>query len=150
MKPVPGIIPTGFGEAIDQDIARARKATARFKIAEAAVSAGYPANAHCVQNQPAGAMGLHYQNNALLDTTLDVEKPEVLVYEQLADGRLRLNGVEYLVPIKEWTSDEPPTILGQKLKKAPSLGIWDLHAWIWTASPSGIFADWNPDVKCRT
>ena len=42
-------------------------------------------------------MGLHFMNQALQDTTLDVEKPEILVYEKMADGSVRLNGVEYVV-----------------------------------------------------
>jgi hypothetical protein len=149
IKGVKGIIPSGLGEAIDQDVARARAATARFRTEDAAVAAGYPAATHCVENQPAGAMGLHYQNEALLDTTLDVERPEILVYEKLADGRVKLNGVEYLVPIAAWTRDEPPTLMGQPLKRAERLGVWYLHAWIWERNPSGLFADWNPRVKCR-
>jgi hypothetical protein len=145
---VTGIIPSGFGESVDRDVAKARAATSRFKIAENAIAAGYPAASNCVANQPHGAMGYHFQNDTLLDTTLDVEKPEVLVYERMADGRFKLNGVEYLVPIGQWTRSEPPTIMGQALKRAPNLGIWYLHVWIWEPSPPGIFADWNPRVKC--
>ncbi len=103
---------------------------------------------NCVEHQPHGAMGYHHNNKALMDTTLDVEKPEVLVYERLADGSYRLNGVEFLVPISAWTREEPPMIMGQKLKKAPSLGIWYLHVWNWEHSPNGLFSDWNPRVKC--
>jgi hypothetical protein len=149
IKPVKGILPTGLGDPIDRDIARARAATSRYRNVEAAIAAGYPATAHCVENQPDGAMGLHFQNDTLLDTTLDVEKPEVLVYERMGDGSIRLNGVEYLVPIAKWTSEEPPTLLGQPLKRANGLGVWYLHAWIWKPSTSGLFANWNPDVKCR-
>ena len=149
IKPVKGILPTGLGEAIDQDVARARAATARYRNVESAIAAGYPATAHCVENQPEGAMGLHFQNDKLMDTTLDVEKPEVLVYEKMGDGSIRLNGVEYLVPIAQWTSEEPPTLMGQPLKRANGLGVWYLHAWIWKPSKSGLFANWNPDVKCR-
>lgn len=145
---VPGILPSGFGDAVDRDVATARAATARFKSSEAAVAAGYPRHTDCVQNQPAGAMGFHFQNNALLDTKLDVAEPEVLVYEKMADGTFKLNGVEYLVPIAAWTSAEPPTVMGQKLKRAEKLGIWYLHVWIWEPSPSGLFSDWNPRVKC--
>jgi hypothetical protein len=144
----PGIIPTGFGDAVDRDVAKARAATARFKTVDAAVAAGYPKQTDCVDNPPQGAMGFHYQNNSLLDTTLDVEKPEVLVYEKMPDGKYKLNGVEYLVPISAWKKDEAPTIMGQKLKRAERLGIWYLHVWIWEPSPSGVFADWNPRVKC--
>ena len=26
--------------------------------------------------------------------------------------------------------------------------FYALHAWIWKSNPSGIFAMWNPKVKC--
>jgi hypothetical protein len=38
--------------------------------------------------------------------------------------------------------------MGQNLKPAPSLKLWYLHVWVWQENPSGVFADWNPDVKC--
>jgi hypothetical protein len=144
----PGILPSGMGDAIDRDIVRVRAATAQFKMTDAAEAAGYKRVTECVEHQPAGAMGYHFQNNTLLDTTLDLDHPEVLVYERNADGTFTLNGVEFLVPIPAWTSMEPPRIMGQALKRAESLGIWYLHVWTWTASPSGLFADWNPLVKC--
>ncbi len=148
MSQVRSIVPSGLGDAVDRDVAKVRDATSRFKTTEAAESAGYKRVTGCVENQPAGAMGYHFQNNALLDTTLDVDHPEVLVYEKKPDGTFKLNGVEFLVPISAWTSTEPPRIMGQALKKAPSLGIWYLHVWTWEPSPSGLFADWNPNVKC--
>jgi hypothetical protein len=93
-------------------------------------------------------MGYHFNNRALEDATLDLEKPEVLVYGKRPDGTLQLNGVEFIVPLAAWTKAEPPTIMGQNLKRADSLGIWYLHVWNWGYSPSGLFADWNPRVKC--
>jgi hypothetical protein len=144
----PAIVPTGFGEAVDRDVTRVRAATERFKVSNDAIAAGYPRHTDCVANPPQGGMGFHFQNNALLDTTLEVEKPEVLVYAKMPDGAFKLTGVEYLVPISAWTRDEPPTIMGQKLKRAEKLGIWYLHVWIWEANPSGLFADWNPRVTC--
>jgi len=146
---VPGILPSGCGPDVDSDIAVLRAATARFKDAAEAVRAGYPASTACVEHQPHGAMGLHYMHPGLQDVTLDVARPEVLVYERLDDGALRLNGVEYVVPIDAWTRAEPPRIMGQDLKRADALGIWYLHVWNWTANPSGVFADWNPLVRCR-
>ena len=44
---------------------------------DSATAAGYKQVTECVEHQPDGAMGYHFQNNALLDTTLDVEHPEV-------------------------------------------------------------------------
>ena len=148
MSKVSGIIPSGFGDSVDRDVMTIRDATARFKTIEAAEAAGYKQVTGCVEHQPAGAMGYHFQNNAILDTTLDLEHPEVLVYEKLPDGSFQLNGVEFLVPISAWKSSEPPCIMGQALKKADPLGIWYLHVWTWKPSPSGLFADWNPEVKC--
>jgi hypothetical protein len=155
MQPTPqpavqGIVPSGFGDAVDRDIARARAATTAFKNVDAAIAAGYPRETDCVQYQPHGAMGYHFTNKGLRDATLDVEKPEVLVYEKMPDGSFSFNGVEYVVPIAAWTKDQPPTIMGQPLKKAEKLGIYYLHVWIWKASPTGVFADWNPDVKCTS
>lgn len=139
---------SGFGEAVDRDLARIRSATVRFKKADAALAAGYDPTDHCVERQPDGGMGLHWSRQSLHDDKLEVEKPEILVYEKLADGTYKLNGVEYIVPISAWTRAEPPTIMGQKLKRAEMLGIWYLHVWVWDENPSGLFADWNPRVKC--
>jgi len=146
----PGVIPSGFGEAVDRDVVKVRAATTPFASSGAAEAAGYARVTDCVEYQPHGAMGYHFQNNALLDTTLDVEHPEVLVYERTPDGGFKLNGVEFLVPISAWTSTEPPKVMGQALKRADKLGIWYLHVWTWEPSPSGLFADWNPRVKCGT
>jgi hypothetical protein len=144
----PGILPSGYGEAVDRDIMTIRNATARFKTTDAAEAAGYKRGTDCIQHQPAGAMGYHFQNNTLLDTTLELEHPEVLVYEKMPDGTFQLNGVEFLVPISAWKSTEPPRIMGQALTKADSIGAWYLHVWTWKPDPKGLFAPWNPDVKC--
>jgi len=143
-----GILPTGLGQATDEAVSRLRKATERFRTPKVAVAAGYAATTQCIENPKEGGMGLHYDNLSLRDATLDVEKPETLVYELLPDGSLHLNGVEFIVPLDAWKKDEPPTIMGQKLKRADSLGFWYLHVWNWGANPSGLFADWNPRVKC--
>jgi hypothetical protein len=116
---------------------------------DAATAAGYAAASGCVENELEGAMGYHHQNEALLDDRLEAERPEMLVYERLPDGDYRLNGVEYIVPFSAHPADrEPPTVMGQALKPAPSLGIWYRHVWVWLENPSGLFADWHPGVHC--
>jgi hypothetical protein len=144
------IKPTGFGEDVDREIARVRAATETFKALDKAVAAGYSRDGGgCVDNPPAGGMGFHHQNAALLDARLEVDRPEMLVYERLPNGTYRLNGVEYIVPYSAWPeTKEPPTVMGQKLKPAPQLKIWYRHVWIWNENPSGLFADWHPQVKC--
>jgi hypothetical protein len=42
-----------------------------------------------------------------------------------------------------------PTIMGQPMKRFDRAGFYYLHVWIWEQSPSGIFADWNPRVRCK-
>ena len=144
----PSILPSGLGDSVDRDVMKIREATAKFKTTDAAEAAGYKLATGCVQHQPAGAMGYHFNNEALFDATLDVEHPEVLVYEKRPDGTLQLNGVEFYVPASAWTSAQPPRIMGQDLQTAPGLGFWFLHVWVWKHSPSGLFSPWNPDVKC--
>jgi hypothetical protein len=30
----------------------------------------------------------------------------------------------------------------------PAVGFYTLHVWIWRHNPSGMRADWNPEVIC--
>lgn len=42
----------------------------------------------------------------------------------------------------------PPEMLGQMLRPNPGLGLYVLHVWLYEENPSGVFADWNPNVSC--
>jgi hypothetical protein len=60
-----------------------------------------------------------------------------------------LNGVEYLIPYSRWSRDSTaPTLMGQRLKRADDLRVWYLHMWVWRENTAGLFADWNPAVRC--
>jgi hypothetical protein len=146
---VPEILPTTFGEAVDRDVKAVREATAAFRSVENAQAAGYEQETDCVEHPSEGAMGYHFTRRELRDGVVDVGKPEVLVYEKRPDGSFKLNGVEYLVPIDAWKQSEPPTVMGQPMKRFDRGGFYFLHAWIWGYNPSGLFADWNPRVKCK-
>lgn len=138
------------GQEVAAQIEQVRSATEPFKSLDAAVAAGYQGNGGaCVDNPPEGAMGYHHQRDALLDAEIEIERPEILVYERMADGEYRLNGVEYVVPFSAVPeTSEAPVVMGQALRKAPGLGIWYRHVWVWRENPSGMFADWNPVVEC--
>jgi hypothetical protein len=137
-------------QRLEDALARVRSATQAFKSLDAAAAAGYERVTGCVDNPPEGAMGYHHRNDALLDDRIEVERPEMLVYERAEDGSYQLNGVEYIVPFSVHPADaEPPVVMGQALKPAPRLGIWYRHVWVWLDNPSGVFADWNPRVACR-
>jgi hypothetical protein len=142
--------PADYGPDVERDVARARAATARFRSLDEAEAAGYPrAVSQCLANPPEGGMGYHHIHPTLLDDTIEVEHPEILVYARTDDGEYELVGIEYAVPLSARSEDDPPMVMGQALKPAPSLGIWYLHAWVWRTNPNGLFADWNPNVECR-
>lgn len=127
-----------------------REATRPFHALDSAVAAGYPRSvADCLVHEHHGAMGYHHVNGAYMDAKAEIERPEILLYERLADGRYRLNGVEYIVPYRSWPRDTvPPAILGQTMKREDNLHFWYLHVWAWTPNPDGLFADFHPAVSC--
>lgn len=150
--------------AATSDLARARTATAAFHDLAAANAAGYGgplqdlAGISCIANPGAGVMGIHYVNGTLVsDGTVDAATPEVLVYQQLPNGRLRLVAVEYVVFQGAWLAagnTAAPTLFGETLTLVPAgnrYGLppfYEIHAWIWMHNPSGMFNDWNPSGSC--
>jgi hypothetical protein len=134
-----------------------RRATAPFQDVAAATTAGYAPFLGCVSGPQEGAMGVHYVNGSLVgDGVVDPQRPEALMYEA-KDGRLRLLGVEYIVPAEAWDarSKTPPTLMGQTFHFTASpnrYGIpafYALHVWAWKHNPHGMFVDWNPKVSCE-
>ena len=146
------------GADADTQLAAVRTAISGFDTTAKAQAAGWnlqPGLSQCFDNPGVGAMGFHYINPALLDTTFDLLKPEAIVYEPLPGGLLKLAAVEYIVPAAPWDAEGhagPPTApaLGQTFHLNQALGVYVLHAWTFKNNPSGIFQDWNPDVSCAT
>jgi hypothetical protein len=133
-----------------------RHTTQRFQDVNAATAAGYVSTENCASGQSEGAMGVHYVNDAYVsDGVLDVQRPEVLVYEPV-NGQLRLVAVEYFVDAQQWdaANDAPPVLGGQLFNYvgAPNRlrlpAHYELHVWAWKRNSSGTFADWNPRVSC--
>lgn len=134
--------------AVNRQLAAARAGTAGFHKVEAAVDAGFAPVSPCVEDPTAGGMGYHYLNPA--NTVLDPANPQLLLYEPQQNGRLRLVGVEYLVPydvVPE--SADPPRLFERDFHPTPHLDAWTLHAWVWYNNPAGLFADYNPRVSCQ-
>jgi hypothetical protein len=151
-------------ESRGHDLARARHATAQFRNLATAVAAGYglppaPAPLHsCISSLTGpGAMGFHYINGSLLDTTVDPARPEVLVYAPDRSGRLHLVALEYVVfqaPWKAAHGDTVPMLFGQMFMATGEPNRYDipaffsLHVWLWKHNPAGLFAPFNPKVSC--
>ena len=138
-------------------LAAVRAATARYHRVEVALADGYVSTPVCATS-PAGAMGIHYVNPALRhDATFDPARPELLLYEPQKNGQRRLVAVEYVITRALWDAANPgtvPTYLGQEFVRSFGPAAhgepdhYELHVWLWRHNPSGMFAQWNPQVTC--
>jgi len=134
-----------------------REATARFRDPAAAEAENYHLLFGCVTGPDFGAMGLHYVNMSLVgDGALEAARPEIVIYEPLPNGRLRLVGADYLVLAADWHAKNaaPPQLEGQLLHlfESPNrFGLppfYTLHVWAWKDNPNGTFVNWHPQVSC--
>jgi hypothetical protein len=140
------------------DLARVRAATARFHDIDRALAEEYGPLHTCTDHEGgAGAMGQHYVKGAVVgDTVFDLAQPEVLVYEPMGNGRMRLVAVEFVVFAEQWAqvSSSPPTLFGRQLAlvEAPNRyavpAFYQIHVWLWKSNPAGMFNDWNTRVSC--
>jgi hypothetical protein len=160
----------GFGLAVSASatgdaLRSVRQVTARFHSVERAKAAGYGEFYQCTEQPGVGTMGWHYVKAELVgDPAIDPLRPEVLVYEPQANGKLRLVALEYvqLAPGVS-RSATPPTVFGTPMRWTPGPenteglpanryglpNFYQLHYWLYRSNPLGTFADWNPTVSCR-
>ena len=134
-----------------------REVTDRFQDVKAAEAEGYALNFGCVSGPDFGAMGLHYINGPLVgDAVIDVNKPEIILYEAQPNGKLKLTGADYLVFADAWnaTHSSAPELMGQLFQFFDSpnrFGLppfYTLHVWAWKESPTGTFVNWNANISC--
>ncbi|MCP2259889.1 hypothetical protein LX15_003598 [Streptoalloteichus tenebrarius] len=140
-----------------RDLMAARAASARFRDLKVALDEGYvPMGQSCVSS-PEGGMGRHYIRRELVGR-LEPVLPTILVYDvDPESGETRdLVALEWV----KWdddqdvsTDDDRPTMFGvpfdgpfERVEDMPVR--YDLHAWVWKENPSGVFARWNPTVRC--
>lgn len=120
-----------------------RDVTEEYRSLAEAKEDGYKRVTACVEKKGVGAMGFHYAKNSLIDGKTDARKPEVLVYMPDKQGRYKLVAVEFLS-----TAKTRPEIAGLKFENGPFPGTFALHAWVWKENPAGMFAAYNPDLRC--
>ena len=136
--------PDNLSAATNQQLALARRGTARYHDIAQAEADGY-VNINVYES----GEGLHYVNFALVDGTFDPEHPEVLLYAPVPhENRMELVAVEYVVPLS-LSSTAPAGFTGDAdvwRENSEGLGLWELNAWIWTHNSNGIFAFHNPRV----
>lgn len=135
---------------VNQQLAALRALTAPFHNFDKAVDAGWGARVtDCFELPGVGGMGFHFANFEYFDGGANLLEPQVLVYEPMKNGKLRLGAIEYIVPFDFAPADGPaPTLMGQSYNPVPGVG-WALHVWVWKHNPLGMFEDWNPMVSCE-
>lgn len=157
------------GECQEQ-LARAKAATAQYHNEAKALEDGFISTFHCVEAPGLGAMGIHYINPLrMMDTSVDASRPEALLFIRQNDGKMRLVGLEYVAPVMSngapWFGgannpppviDNPaPTLFGRSFDgPMPGHGPgepwhYDLHVWAWRDNPRGLFFPFNPKLSCQ-
>ena len=138
-----------------------RESTERFKDVSVAEAEGYALQFGCVSGPDQGAMGLHFINMELVGKgVIDPTKPQIILYEPTADGRLKLTGADFLVDAQQWDNDKthkpgPPELMGQLFHyfESPNRfglkAFYTLHVWAWKENPNGAFVNWHPAVSCK-
>jgi hypothetical protein len=123
------------GASGQADLAGLRQATARFHNLGATLASGRVDLHLCVDH-----MGQHYADQRTFsDGVLNPVDPEAMVYADDGKGHLRLVAVE-------WVSTTPGQVMGKALHFNAAVGLWVLHAWIWSPNPVDMFADMNPRI----
>jgi hypothetical protein len=140
-------------------IATVRAATDRFNDVAVAEAEGYALQFGCVTGDEVGAMGLHYINGAIVASgILDPTRPQIVIYEPMPNGGLKLTGADFLVFAEDWDKKNagPPQLMGQLFHLFPSpnrFGLpafYTLHVWAWKENPNGAFTNWHPNVSCQS
>jgi hypothetical protein len=146
------------------DAAKTQSATARYHDLQSALDDGYTklptvqdtlhvknTNGCASSKDGLGAMGVHYILGPV-DNVVDAQKPEVLVYEPRANGKMKLVALEYVSSVEQSLFGQAfsKTDLQPYIPNSPSdvNFAWTLHAWIWAPNPTGVLMPWNPKVTC--
>ena len=139
-----------------QTLAEIRAATAHYQRIDDAIADGFVRGSACISSV-FGGKGYTYQKPVLFDGIVDPAAPEILNYEPMKNGRMRLVSVAFLVPAASWDPFHPtaPTLGDQSFLDrrvagsfGPPFANYALYASVWRNNPRGMFDQYNPDVSC--
>jgi hypothetical protein len=147
------------------ELEKARTALEKYKDPVAAVHDGYFSTVGCVHfpqaggvgriPYPAGGMGVHFLNPALIGPVPDPLRPQILLYEPDGD-KLRLVAAEWFIPLQTGIKERPQLfghpfdgpMEGHHPLMPTAVHHYDLHVWLFKPNPAGIFSPTNPAVQC--
>lgn len=143
-------------QRLERKIERVRQVTGAYHNEALATVGGFERTDECVAS-PDGGMGYHYVNRDRFDSVVKRDQPEALLYAEGRAGVRVLTGIEYLKVDADQdlsTDDDRPSLFGHPFAgpmpgHGPGMPVhYDLHVWVWSWNPSGMFAEWNPRVTC--
>lgn len=138
-------------------LARVKAATAKYHNADVAFDDGFVLDLHCAEHPTLGGMGFHALYGPRIDGVVNPLEPEVLVFEPMKNGKLRLVAVEYIVVAEPWdaVNDGPPMFGNVAFNDhrapgsaGPPFPHYQLHVWVWKNNPNGMYFPFNPNVNC--
>jgi len=157
LAPLPLI--SSAGDPATPLIDKVHNATARYVDINVAFGEGFVVATPCVSGPDTGAMGVHLVLPSRISSgALNPEQPQALIYEPMANGAMRLVGVEFIVLEQVWAANNPaggvPALDGNLMNyiSAPNRyglpAFYEIHVWAWEHNPMGSYADWNTHVTC--
>lgn len=137
-------------------VAQMRAATARYHNISVARADGYVDDGFgCISDPELGGMGWHLIRDDLhADPSIDPLAPELLIYEPQKNGGMKLIAVEYEVYQSDWWNAgnrDVPYLFDHAFDaiEFPGLDpVYGMHVWLWEPNPSGMLAEFNPNVTC--
>lgn len=148
------------GDGAKPLVDKVRGATARYLDINVALGEGFVTATPCVSGPDTGAMGVHLVLGSRISSgVLNADQPQALIYEPMANGAMRLVGVEFIMLESVWAAKNPvgsvPALDGNLLNYigAPNRyglpAFYEIHVWAWENNPKGSYADWNTHVTCE-
>ncbi len=140
---------------VPADMEAVREHLNKYQDPLAAIRDCYFSTLGCVI-YPDGNMGLHFVNMALMGTRLDPMSPQILLYEPV-DGKLRLTGAEWFVPLSTGV-EERPELFGQEFEGPmeghfPVLPLelhhYDLHVWLYKKKSQRLVLPFESERELR-
>ena len=108
---------TAAAQPLPAELQKVRAALEKYQDPYVAVRDGYFSTLGCIEYPkaggagrvpyPAGGMGIHFLNPALIGPNVDVAKPPILIYEPQPSGKLRLVAAEWFVPLATGIKERP-------------------------------------------
>jgi hypothetical protein len=153
------IVPAFGGDgALPSELQQVRSAVARYHSFEQAEKDGYTVEGEPCVASPAGTMGIHAINPALLASdAINRLQPEILLYVPKGNGKLELVGVEYWKADADQnltTDGDRPSLFGRAFDGPmpghnPFMPIhYDLHVWVAEENLDGVFEMFNAALSC--